>query len=96
AGFEASNALPAWANVFVVAGHGPESTNLHVTLPRLNAFLGGQLTSGERAAFVSEYGVDGVLLESGQAAMPGWSSIGSLGAFELYNERGYVVLAVDP
>ena len=56
--FETGNALPAWAPVHVVVGHGPESADLKDLLPRVQAFFSGEMTESEAASFVQEQGVD--------------------------------------
>jgi len=95
ASFEASNALPAWSEVFVVVGHGPESVGLEAILPRLNALLTGDLSTGDRSAFLAEQGIDAILLDPGQAVLPVWSVDQTGGATQLYDERGYVVLGIQ-
>jgi hypothetical protein len=42
AAFETSNALPAWAPVRVIIGHGPESVGLATLQPQVEAFLRGE------------------------------------------------------
>jgi pyruvate kinase len=56
--FQTGNALPAWTPQFVVIGHGPESANLGINLPRVNAFFDAQSSDRDRLKFLAEFGVD--------------------------------------
>jgi len=58
ASFTNSNKLPAWAPVFVLTGHGPESVNQKDILPRVTLFFNGSLTKVEKVAFLKEFGVN--------------------------------------
>ena len=93
--FDVSNALPAWANVIVAAGHGPESADLKAILPRLNALLAGEMVAADRRAFFAEQGFDAILLDPEQAQRPVWSGDQIAGTSPRYNERGYVVLGIE-
>jgi hypothetical protein len=93
--FDVSNALPAWSDVVVVAGHGPESVDLDVTLPKLNALLAGEMAAGDRDTFIAEQGINMILLDPELAGLPAWSGDQTAGTSSLYNERGYVVLGVE-
>jgi len=95
AGFGLSNALPAWADVVVVAGHGPESVGLDTTMPALNALLNGELALGDREAFITGQGIDALILEPSQATLPAWADEVPSGTTRLYEANGYVILGVE-
>jgi hypothetical protein len=52
------NALPAWAPVHVVIGHGPETANLDELLPQVNAFFAGKMATQASERFLSSQGID--------------------------------------
>jgi hypothetical protein len=94
ADFALSNALPAWADVVVVAGHGPESVNLGTNLPRLEALLEGETQAAGRA-FLTEHSIDALLLGPAQARLPAWSVPLPEWMAVLYAEDGYVILGIE-
>jgi hypothetical protein len=55
--YDTGNALPAWAPLRVVIGHGPESANLGELSQQVDAFysLGG--TDATRLEFIAQLGV---------------------------------------
>ena len=57
ASYETGNALPAWAPLRVVAGHGPESVNLENLLPKIKAVYQGRTSEDTRLEFLQKYGV---------------------------------------
>ena len=87
ADFEVSNSLPAWANVYTMIGHGPESIHLAELQPQVEAFLAGE----QAATLVEQFGVGYVLAgpkdASGMASYPFLEPV--------YNKGGYRIFAVD-
>ncbi len=61
AGYETSNALPAWAYVRTLIGHGPESVNLGLIQPKVEALLKGTLDDGHAIDLMNEFNVNFVL-----------------------------------
>ena len=55
--FHTGNALPAWAPVRVVIGHGPESVNLEELKLQVDAFYGELMTDPERLQFIRSHDV---------------------------------------
>ena len=55
--FETGNPLPAWAPVFVVIGHGPESVNLSKLQPRVNSFFQTDTSMNQRIELLEEFNV---------------------------------------
>jgi hypothetical protein len=67
--YETGNALPAWAPVFVVIGHGPESAGLSGLEPRIRAFYAASGSGPEDEALLREYEVAFVFVGPAELAM---------------------------
>ncbi len=61
AGYHTSNALPAWAMVHTLVGHGVESIHLKQVQPRVDRFFSAEGTDAERRALIAEFHVRYVL-----------------------------------
>jgi hypothetical protein len=61
ASFDTSNAVPAWAPVRTIIGHGPESIRLAQIQPRVEAFYHADLTSVEETQLLQEFQVGYVI-----------------------------------
>jgi hypothetical protein len=70
--YESGNALPAWAPVFVVVGHGPESVGYSRLMPRVEAFYKDGTADSERLELLTELGVDYVFWGPHEKALGGW------------------------
>ena len=93
--YETGNALPAWAPVFVVVGHGPESIGLAEWMPRVAAFYQADTPANERSELLSELGVDYVFWGPHERALGGWDpSTADLTLF--YQSGDYSIFAVRP
>jgi hypothetical protein len=57
ASFDTSNALPAWAPLRVVIGHGPESVGLADLRPQVEAFYSSASSDEDRIQFLEHQGV---------------------------------------
>jgi hypothetical protein len=57
ASFDTSNALPAWAPLRVVIGHGPESVGLADLRPQVEAFYSLASRDEDRIQFLEHQGV---------------------------------------
>jgi hypothetical protein len=60
--FETGNALPAWAPVRVVMGHGPETVNFSSIQSQVKSFYSGEMTQVEQTQFLQSYQVDYVFM----------------------------------
>lgn len=58
--FDTGNALPAWAPLYVVIGHGPESADLPYFQQQVRAVYQGTPMEADERAFLMEAGVDWV------------------------------------
>lgn len=61
ASYNTSNALPAWAPVRVLIGHGPESVQLAKIQPRVEAFFSASTSDAVREQLIDEYQVAYIL-----------------------------------
>lgn len=87
ASFDTGNALPAWAPMQVVIGHGPESVGLAELEPQVAAFFGGGMTDLERESFLRARGVDFVFFGPHEAELGDWEP-SAVGFLRLRYERG--------
>lgn len=74
AAYETANALPAWAPVRVLAGHGPESVGLRDVLPQVEAFFRGEIAGEAWTRLRAEHAVDYVLVGPAERAAGGPAS----------------------
>jgi uncharacterized membrane protein len=58
ASYKTSNALPAWAPLTVIAGHGPETIRLEEFSDFINAYYSGTLPLQKEEELVERYSVD--------------------------------------
>lgn len=56
--YDSGNALPAWAPVFVVIGHRPESADYAELAPQVEAFYQGNTSDENRLSFLRDVGAD--------------------------------------
>ena len=93
ASYETSNALPAWAPVQVIVGHGPESVNLNTLLPSVEAFFQAQTSDAERLKLIEQHDVRFVFL--GPNEQGDWEPIKNANLRKIYSEGGYQIFAVE-
>jgi hypothetical protein len=71
--FETGNALPAWAPVFVVIGHGPESADIRYNTPRIEAFYQIGTEDSNRNQLLEEFRVDYVFWGPAERRYGNWN-----------------------
>jgi hypothetical protein len=71
--FGTGNALPAWAPVRVVIGHGPESIGLAELAPRVASFFQSETDDAERLALLEEFGITHVFWGPREQELGDWS-----------------------
>lgn len=92
--FQTSNALPAWAPMKVVAGHGPESAGLAELSPQIEAFYSGRGSDEGRRSLVRDHGIDYVFWGPAERALDGWRPA-EWGCLELaYRQLGFEIYEV--
>jgi hypothetical protein len=94
AAYETSNALPAWAPIRVVAGHGPESAGLERLLPQVQAFYTPGESEQSRRAFLAAHDVGFVCFGPRERTLAG-SGSADLGFLDqVVQAQGYEIYAV--
>lgn len=96
AAYSTANALPAWAPVRVVAGHGPESADLATLLPQVEAFFGTAEDEASRREFLARQGVRYVFYGPQERAEGGWNPTAAPYLSLRYTDEGYAVFEVLP
>jgi hypothetical protein len=97
ASFDTANALPAWAPVRVLAGHGPESAGLAEILPEIEAFYGKGDKVIDRLGFLERYGVSLVFWGPAERALGGWAPDEEAFLKQSYHDGEYLIYeVVDP
>jgi hypothetical protein len=73
ASFDTSNALPAWAPLRVVIGHGPESVGLADLRTRVEKFYSSAMSDAERKQILQEQKVRYVIWGPLERRLGGWN-----------------------
>lgn len=73
AAFQTSNALPAWAPMTVVAGHGPESVGLAELAPAIRSFFSTDSAQTFRQQFLVTQKVDYIFWGPAERALGNWN-----------------------
>lgn len=92
---DSGNALPAWAPVRVLVGHGNESINYKILLVRIRNFYSSNTSAAERIAFLKEQEVDYVFWGPNEQAYGDWQPESSNYLIPIYHAQGYSVFKVD-
>jgi len=90
-GFDTGNVLPAYAPVFVVIGHGPESADLELLEPQVEAFYQGLLDESLANSLLDDWNVDYVWFGPREKLPGTWHPSLGLG-LEIVLESGQYVL----
>jgi len=91
AAYQTSNALPAWASVRVVVGHGPESTGLAQLLPQVEGFFKVEASEVDRKELVLAQQVDFVFYGPAERALGGWEPASWACLRPVYDAAGYAI-----
>jgi hypothetical protein len=94
AGFDTANAIPAWAPVRVLAGHGPESAGLAEILPQIEGFYASGGTPADRLVFLDEHDISFVFWGPEERTLGSWSPEGQAYLQPAYVEGDYHVYRV--
>ncbi len=95
AAYETANALPAWAPVRVVAGHGPETPSLAALLPQVERLFLSTTGDAYRDEFVAEHGIGYVFIGPHEAALGNWRPSDESRYQRIYDESGYSIYRVE-
>ena len=85
--FDTGNPMPAWASVFVVIGHGPESVFLSELEPRVIAFYQTDTPDVQRWDLLTEFDVDYVFWGPAEQELGDWEP-GSVRYLSLVHQSG--------
>jgi hypothetical protein len=72
AAYETGNALPAWAPLRVVIGHGPESVHLVELRLQVAAFYSQQISEAQRLEFLRQFDITYVFWGPAERLLGGW------------------------
>ncbi len=87
AAFDTSNALPAWAPVRVLAGHGPESIHKSEIEPQIASFYDARTDDSQRRALLERFGVAYVYWGPAERKLGDWAPV-SASYLSLVKEQG--------
>jgi hypothetical protein len=92
--FDTGNALPAWAHLRVVIGHGPESANLEALRPQVEAFYSNTMDEDGQSNFLYATGVDYLWVGPNEDPEGEWESSLSNKLNLIYRSETYRVYEV--
>jgi hypothetical protein len=95
AAYETANALPAWAPMRVVAGHGPETPSLAVVLPQVEGLFQSAAGDASRDEFLADHDVRYILLGPHEAALGDWRPAAGSRYTRIYEENEYSIYQVE-
>jgi hypothetical protein len=96
ASYETGNALPAWAPVFVLIGHGPESAGLSELQPRVHAYFASSGSTQEDTALLREFGVSFVFVGDAERALGFDEAKATSSMTKVYGQGGISIFRVNP
>jgi uncharacterized membrane protein len=91
--FSTGNALPAWASVRVVIGHGPETAGLEQLRPEVEAFFDPAQPDEARRALMDSQDVAYVLHGPREQALGDWDPARAEFLRLIYADSGYAIYA---
>ena len=95
ASYKTGNSLPAWSPMRVVIGHGPESVDLAVLKPQVDAFFATPDDNTGKIEFLSRQGVDYIFFGPDEQVPGGWNPAESPFLRMVYAQDGYSIFQVD-
>lgn len=93
--FNTSNALPAWAPVHVITGHGPEGIHVENIQPRVEAFFSSNTNPESKIDLLREFGVEYVFVGPDEVGSDKIYYLDSLPLTLIYSKNGYSIYQVD-
>ncbi len=89
-----SNALPAWAPVYVLIGHGPESVRSAEIMPRIEAFFRASTSDEERLALLKQFQVRYLIWGPLEQALGTWDPRQAPYLEQVYRRGAYFLFLV--
>ena len=94
AAFESGNALPAWAPVRVVIGHGPESADLQTMSSVVDEFYDDDMSDQERIDFIHDKDISYVWHGPHERELGSWDPAGVDFLTLIYRQGEYKIYRV--
>jgi hypothetical protein len=94
ASYPTGNAMPAWAPVRVLIGHGPESAGLEDLQPRVEHFFKESTTDEDRRALIDEFGVSYLFYGPAERSLGTWAPASAPFLERIYEDDPYVIFRV--
>jgi hypothetical protein len=92
--YATGNALPAWAPVFVVIGHGPETAGLSALSPRVSAYFAASGSGSDASALLQEFGVSYVFVGDAERSLGFSAAAASTGLAEVFRQGSVAIYEV--
>ncbi len=92
--YDVSNAMPAWAPMTTLVGHGPESIRLKEILPRVEKALSPESSDMDRQALLDEFQVDYVVVPKSLDRSGDWNSTTIQGLVSVYQNETWEIYQV--
>ena len=94
--YETGNALPAWAPLRVVIGHGPESAGLANLRPQVTAFYSSGAPDSTRLELLRDFNVHYVIWGPDERALGDWDAAQASFLLPVYQYGAYEVFEFRP
>lgn len=93
--YESGNAIPSWAPVRVVVGHGPESVKLSKFIPIVSSFYDVKTTRIERLGIIDKLNIKYIYWGPKERELGDWKPEKGDGLLEIFNSGGYLIFEVQ-
>lgn len=94
AAYDTSNAIPAWAAVRTVIGHGPESVNLEETKREVKECFDAKTTGDRRNIIIDQYSVRYLIWGPAERELGSWDPGSWSGLERIYQNSTYQIFEV--
>jgi hypothetical protein len=94
ASYPTGNALPAWAPLRVVIGHGPESANLEAMQTLVQRFYDTSTTDAERRQIIAGMGIEYVFYGPQEVELGAWDPSQAVYLKEITRQGDYAIYEV--
>lgn len=93
--YKIGNSLPAWSPMRVVIGHGPESVDLAVLQPQVEAFFSSPGNEAGKMEFLIRLGVDYIFFGPDEQEPGGWDPTESSFLRTIYAQDGFAIYQLE-
>ena len=94
ASFNIANELPAWLPVRTVVGHGPESINSIILIPRVEAFFKDSTPDNDRLSLIKEFDIKYIILGPDEQTTDSWKPQQSNFAHLIFQNASYKIYGI--